>query len=89
MAKRHYGHERSSQYSQETRGGGDAKGNQGHMMHDSMTEQGAAPSGFHMKKYPEVMDYMPYGMDDTITQIDRQMNGDSSTRNRHLKPRKA
>ncbi len=46
------------------------------------------PQDVMIKPYPKSYDYMPEGLDDRISGIDRQINLDDSKRDKHMKPKK-
>lgn len=46
------------------------------------------PQGVIMRPYPKTGPYLPEGIDDTISGIDRQMDFDDSQRSKHFYPKK-
>lgn len=58
------------------------------MIHNDMSAIANMPQNVMIKPYPKTGPYLPEGLDDTITGIDRQMDGDDSKRREHFKPKK-
>ena len=82
-AKRHYdehyaGHE--SRRHEEMREGG--------MIHEDRSAIANMPQEVMMKAYPKTGPYMPEDINDTISGIDRQMDGDDSKRKSGFNPHK-
>lgn len=58
------------------------------MIHEDHSAIANLPQHVMMKPYPKTGPYMPEGIDDTITGIDRQMDYDDSQRRKHFQPKK-
>jgi hypothetical protein len=53
------------------------------MFGESKSSFANMPQSFVLKEFPKGGSYSDYGLDDTITNINRQMNDDSSGMKRH------
>lgn len=58
------------------------------MIHENMNAVANLPQEVMMKPYPKTGPYMPEGLNDDISGIDRQMDYDDSQRRRHFYPKK-
>lgn len=58
------------------------------MIYENHSAIANLPQEVMIKHYPSVSGYMPAGLDDGISGIDRQMSKDNSQKMIHLSPRK-
>ena len=58
------------------------------MIHEDMNAIANLPQDVKIKPYPKSGPYMPEGLNDDISGVDRQMNYDDSQRRAHFYPKK-
>ncbi len=58
------------------------------MIHEDMASVANLPQNVMIKPYPKTGPYMPEGLNDDISGIDRQMDYDDSQRRAHFYPKK-
>lgn len=87
-AKRHYSEKHKGEYAGMEGGRRTEEMQDGGMIREDRSKIANLPQEFMIKEYPKAGGYMPEDLDDTISGVDKQLDGDRNGVRKDFHPRK-